>query len=225
MLTLINNILLNIVPDATQDCIILKLNYWYTFYFNFNAFICCNPVDNVFIKLIDNMINFNFFATKDDLIYSNILYNLYILATSVDSRLQFSAMEPIRYVLLESKQFPSLQNFTIAMWLKVYNHSHPGTVMSYKVQERYNVLRILAGPTLTITLDSTRINTGITLPDSEWVHIAITWNRTDMWYIRRSGSEYSSVVIRVLCADDIDIRHIFVHLGCLIECNVIVYSP
>ena len=133
----------------------------------------------------------------------------FIVATSVDSRLEFSAQEPIRYALLQSKPFPTMHNFTIAMWLKVYNHSHPGTVMSYKVQNHMNFVKIMAGPTLRMTLLGKEISTNIRLENNVWAHIAITWNRRDMGQTRQNNVDNHSSKWKLKCRLHTNVYSVF----------------
>lgn len=61
----------------------------------------------------------------------------FLAALGIDSRLEFSSVNPIQFVLMKSKSFPELRAFTIGLWLKVYRPMKPGTVLSYRQASPY----------------------------------------------------------------------------------------
>ena len=66
----------------------------------------------------------------------------------------------------------------MAMWLKVKNSSHEGTVLSYLYTNHNNetdVVGLLTGPSLTLKLPGQSIITKLVFNSSVWFHLAWTW--------------------------------------------------
>ena len=100
---------------------------------------------------------------------------LRLAALGVDSRLSFEAAEPVRYTLLLGKSFPALRSFTIALWLRVTYPDRHGSVLSYKHDNSYNIIRIRSGPSVGLTIHGKQYATNIRLNASTWTHVTYTW--------------------------------------------------
>ncbi len=93
----------------------------------------------------------------------------------IDSRLEFAKMNPVRYTLLRGKPFPELKSFTIGMWINVYRSYHDGTILSYKHGNRYNMIRLMSGPTLKLKVHDYEVDTKIVLNATTWFQMTWSW--------------------------------------------------
>ncbi|KAI8794290.1 latrophilin-3, partial [Biomphalaria glabrata] len=110
------------------------------------------------------------------------------MSSAIDSRFEFKPGEPIRYTLLWGKGFPRLNAFTIAFWLNVSDHNHPGTILSYRKENQLNILRMISGPTIRFDIHGTQVVTDLELEPKKWFHIALTWQSSDgTWVLYRNG--------------------------------------
>ena len=97
---------------------------------------------------------------------------------AIDSRFEFKASGPIRYTLLLDKTFPELSAFTIAFWINVNSSGHPGTILSYKIGKKLNILRMMSGRHLKFYINEQEEKTDFTVEPNEWHHMALTWSNS-----------------------------------------------
>lgn len=103
------------------------------------------------------------------------------MSSAIDSRLEFSAKDPVRYTLLLDKAFPKLSKFTIGFWIRLRKHENEsvGTIMSYKHSKKGEVFRLYVNnsedDSLGFTVWGTSIKTDIKLGHIYWSHVFWIW--------------------------------------------------
>ncbi|XP_041364256.1 uncharacterized protein LOC121379672 [Gigantopelta aegis] len=111
------------------------------------------------------------------------------MSSSIDSRFEYKAEAPARYTLLLDKAFPELTAFTMAFWVNVSSGQHPGTILSYKVGDNTNLIRMMSGPTLNFEIWGQKEDMGVELHPGEWYHVTWTWTSTNgKWHFYLNGN-------------------------------------
>nr|XP_022319164.1 adhesion G protein-coupled receptor L2-like isoform X2 [Crassostrea virginica] len=112
------------------------------------------------------------------------------MSSAIDSRLEFSAKDPVRYTLLLDKAFPKLSRFSIGFWIRLRKHENESvsTIMSYKHGRKGEVFRLFvnnsANHSLGFAVWRASFRTNIQLGHLEWSHVFWTWeSKNGSWEI------------------------------------------
>ncbi len=111
------------------------------------------------------------------LTFPNPLLSLFLIAKSIDSRLEFQERLPVRYTLLLGKNFPTLKAFTICCWVKLLDDEPAGTLLSYANRTGEELQLTFGDGEMQIIIGGIRKNVRITFESDQWIHLAITWRK------------------------------------------------
>ena len=81
--------------------------------------------------------------------------------------------------LVEGFSFPSLYEFTIEVWMRLYQNTQHSTGVILSINQDHSVLKVVYKNQIVISWGPYWNETGLVMNGSLWVHLCVTWRSND----------------------------------------------